>query len=110
MSDEALRTVRLYAVEDQEIWRKVYQVIFPPGSTVNLSGISTNRDVRAIKDAASALNPDVLLIGAKSLNQDFIEEVNQIRAEFSRVGIVLLFLIEFLQIFGLLFQRLVLIP
>jgi len=82
---------RLYAVEDHEIWRKVYKAIFSPGEAVNLSRISVNRDVRAIKDAVSALNPDVLLIGTKSLNRDFIEEVKQINADVPRVGIVLLF-------------------
>jgi len=91
MADQELRTVRLYAVEDQEIWREVYKVIFSLGEAIVLSGISTNRDVRAIKDAVSALNPDVLLIGTRALDRDIIEEVKQIRAGSPRVGIVLLF-------------------
>jgi len=91
MVGKELRTVRLYAVDDWEIWRELYKAIFSLGEAIDLSGISTNRGARAIKDAVSALNPDVLLIGTGSLDRDIIEEVKQINAAFARVGIVLLF-------------------
>ena len=91
MADKESGAVTLYVVEEQEIWREIYKTNFSSGSALSLSGISTNRDIRAIKEAVSALNPDVLLIGTKSLTQDFIEEIKQIRAGSPRVGIALLF-------------------
>ena len=91
MTDKEPRAVTLYVVEEQEIWREIYKTNFSSGSAVSLSGISTNRDIRAIKEAVSALNPDVLLIGTKSLTRDFIEEIKQIRAGAPRIGIFILF-------------------
>ena len=91
MGSTELKTVGLYVAEEVEIYREMYKSIFPPGSPVKLLGVSNNRNLPAIRDAVSELAPDVLLIGTKSLTQDFIEEIKQIRAGSPRVGIVLLF-------------------
>jgi len=45
-----------------------------------------------IKDKLSAFNPDVLILGIKSLNRDTVEEVKKLHADFPRIGIILLFM------------------
>lgn len=85
-----LKVVRLFAVEDQELYRKMYSAIFPSDSPINLLDISANEDIRAINDKLLSLSPDVLLIGTKILSQSIIKDLEQIRADFPKLGIVLL--------------------
>ena len=90
MDSTELKTVGLYVAEEVEIYRKMYKFIFPPGSLVKLLGVSNNRNLPAIWDAVSELAPDVLLIGAKKLNEVIIAELWQMRQDFPRIGLVLL--------------------
>ena len=90
MDSTELKTVGLYVAEEVEIYREMYKSIFPPGSPVKLLGVSNNRNLPAIWDAVSELAPDVLLIGAKKLNEVIIAELRQMRQDFPRIGLVLL--------------------
>ncbi|MFC1870561.1 LuxR C-terminal-related transcriptional regulator [Chloroflexota bacterium] len=87
------KSVRLYVVEDQEIFGEVYKSIFPPGGPIHLLDIFTTGELRAMKDALSALNPDVLLVSTKKLERNIIEGLQEIRSEFPRIGIVLLLML-----------------
>lgn len=91
MVDTQSKAVRLYIVEGQDIYRKIYETIFPSDKDFNLLGISTNQDISALKDAVSTLTPDVLLLGTKLLNRDIINVMKQIHADFPKVGVVLFF-------------------
>jgi len=84
------KVVRLYTVEDQEIYSKLYKTIFPPDGPVELIGILSNGNNKAITEALLKFNPDVLLIGTKMLNRHLIEALEQIRIDFPNIGIVLL--------------------
>jgi len=84
------KTVRLYVVEEQEIYRDIYKYIFPSGAPVELLRVSANGDVEALMQAVSDLCPDVVLLSAKKLEINIIEELEQIRTDYPEIGIVLL--------------------
>lgn len=87
------KTIRLYVLEEQEIYRGVYE----PALSFNilkapfdLLGVSENGDIAAIMRDVSELKPDVLLFGTKKLRCGLIEEIEQIRNAYPKMGIVLL--------------------
>lgn len=84
------KTVRLYVVEEQEIYRELYKTILPLSAPVDLLEVSTSGDISAMRDAVSAFGPDVLLLGTKKLEENIIEELEQVRLGNSKLGIVLL--------------------
>lgn len=87
------KAIRLYVAEEVEIYREVYKSILSQESSVELLGISTNRDLPALWDAVLALDPDVLLLGTKRINGVIIAELQKIREDFPRIGIVLLLVV-----------------
>ena len=82
--------VRLYVVEEQEIYREIYKCIIPSSSPVELLGVSGNGDTGALKRAVSELCPDVVLLSTKRLDISAIEELEQIRTDRPGIGIILL--------------------
>jgi len=84
------KMVRLYVVEEQEIYREVYKYIFHSRAPVELLQVSANGDVGALMQAVSDLCPDVVLLSTKRLGINIIEELEQIRTDYPEIGIVLL--------------------
>ncbi len=87
------KPVRVYVIEEQEVYREVYKSVFSPsrqGSPVDLLGTSTNGNTAALKKTLSQLSPDVLLVGTKWVDRKIIEELEQVRTEFPSMGLVLL--------------------
>lgn len=94
MVDQATRTVRVYVVEEQEIYREVYKTVLYRRSGIELLGISADGALGAVPTAVSAHSPDVLLAGIKKLDNDIVEELSQIRAYLPKVGVVLLLMVH----------------
>ncbi len=93
MASKKMKTVRVYVVEEQEIYREVYKSALAYDilrCPLDLLGISTNGDVDLLRRSISQLKPDVLLMGAKRLDSSLIQELEEIREEFPDLGIVLL--------------------
>ena len=93
MDQTRSKTVKVYVIEGQEVYREVYKSVFSPssqGSPVDLLGTSTNGDINALRDSLSRLSPDVLLVGTKWIDRNIIEELEQVRTEFPSMGLVLL--------------------
>ncbi len=84
------RTVSLYVVEEQEIYRGVYRSILTSSTSIDLLQISANGDNGALINAVSALHPDVVLLSTKKLDIGIVEELEQIRTDYPKTGIVLL--------------------
>ena len=82
--------VKLYVVEEQEIYREVYKYILPSNAPIDLLEVSSNGDCGTMSRAVSELHPDVLLLSTKRLETDIIEELEQIRMDYPKIGIVLL--------------------
>lgn len=93
MARTKARTVRLYVVEEQEIYREVYKTALSFSilkAPFDLLGVAKNGDMTVLRRTISELKPDVLLIGAKRLQRDIIQELEWIRAHDPGIGIVLL--------------------
>jgi len=90
MVDIKLKAMKLYTVDDQQIYWEVYNSLPSLGYPISILGISSNRDLGALEGALSVLNPDVLLMSTKKLDLNIIEELKQVRDEFPRIGIIVL--------------------
>jgi len=101
MSQTSSKTVSLYVIEEQEIYREVYKVIFPAkaesgtsnGATypIDLLGVSNNGkgDISNLRETVSALRPNVLLLSTKKLQDNIVETLEQIREHNPEIGIAL---------------------
>jgi DNA-binding NarL/FixJ family response regulator len=93
MARSRSKTVRLYVIEEQAIYREMYRAALSAGTVkapIELLGVSANGNVAAARQAISELNPDVLLVGTRNLRDNMIQGLDQIRNDNSRIGIVLL--------------------
>jgi DNA-binding NarL/FixJ family response regulator len=83
-------TVSLYIVEEQEIYREIYNYVLPKRANIEILRVSENGEKGAMLRAVSELCPDVLLLSVKKLNRNVIEELEKIRNTYPRMGIVIL--------------------
>jgi len=83
-------TVRLYIVEEQEIYREMYNYILPVRTNIEILRISENREMGVMAQEVSELSPAVLLLSVKKLDINIIEELEQIRNNYPQMGIVIL--------------------
>jgi DNA-binding NarL/FixJ family response regulator len=90
MSQVKSETVSLYIVEEQEIYRELYSYVLPSRANIELLWVSDNGEKGTMTQAVSELCPDVLLLSIKKLNADIVEELEQIRNNCPKMGIVIL--------------------
>ena len=90
MKQLEVKTVKIYVVEEQEIYREIYKSITTDTAAVELLEVSGNNDRESLFKAVSTLHPDVLLLSIKKLDRNTIEELEQIRTDYPKIGIVLL--------------------
>jgi len=55
-------TVRLFVVEEEEIYRYMYELL-PSRGPVNLLGVSASYDLSAVSDIVSQHQPEVIILG-----------------------------------------------
>jgi DNA-binding NarL/FixJ family response regulator len=90
MEQMEVKTVKLYVVEEQDIYRDIYKSIATTTDMVELLDVSGNENKGSLVETISASQPDVLLLSIKKLNRSNIEELEQIRTDYPKIGIVLL--------------------
>ena len=90
MEQAESKPVKLYVVEEQEIYREVYKFVLPSMAPVELLQVSGSDEMDALRHTVSALCPDVLLLSIKKLEVNIIEQLEQIRMDYPKIGIVLL--------------------
>jgi len=83
-------TVSLYVDEEQEIYREVYKSVLPTRANIELLRVSANGETGTLVRSVSELCPDILLLSVKKLDIDIIEELEQLRSDYPRMGIVIL--------------------
>ena len=91
-------TVSLYVVEEQEIYREIYNSVLPKRANIEILRVSENGEKGTMIRAVAELSPDVLLLSVKKLDMNIIEELEKIRNSYPRMGIVIL--ISILQLSG----------
>jgi len=90
MAETTSKTVRLFVVEEEEIYRYMYELL-PSRGPIDLLGVSANYDLSMVSDAVSNHYADVLLVGSGKLEGDVIEELQQFRIQYPKVGMALFF-------------------
>ena len=90
MVNTAAKTIRLYIVEEQEIYRELFKSIFPAMAPVELLRVSPNSEINELSKVVSSMCPDVLILSTKRLEPKMVEELEQIRLAYPQVGIVVL--------------------
>ncbi|MEE9286319.1 MAG: response regulator transcription factor [Dehalococcoidia bacterium] len=87
---QTTKRVRLYIAEEQQLLREAYQSFFLPCADIEVVGTSGETDGEALARAASALSPNVLLVGIKVLQPRVVERMAVLRDSCPGVAIVLL--------------------
>lgn len=90
MEQTLLKAVKLYVVEEQEIYRGIYKSVASSEVPIELLQVSGNGDLRNFRHITAEVCPDVILISTKKLEANIIEELEQIRAGYPKIGIILL--------------------
>jgi DNA-binding NarL/FixJ family response regulator len=80
----------LYVVEEQEIYREIYHRLMSARTDIELLRISENGEAGTMMQAVTELHPQVLLLSVKKLDNGIIEELENIRNSYPKMGIVIL--------------------
>lgn len=83
-------TVNLLVVEEQEIYREIYNSALPKNADINVLRVADIGENGSIEHTIAQLSPDVLLLSIKKLDENIIEELGRIRNTFPQMGIVIL--------------------
>lgn len=90
MSQVKTNAVRLFVIEEQEIYREVYRHLLPVHSSIEIVGIAEDGVPEHIVESIMATNPQVLLLSVKTLNTELIARMEEARNKFPHLGIVIL--------------------
>jgi DNA-binding NarL/FixJ family response regulator len=90
MNQTKSENVSLYVVEEQEIYRQIYHQALTMRTDIGVLRISESGETGAMMQAVSELCPQVLLLSVKKLNAGIIEELEGIRNNYPKMGIVIL--------------------
>ena len=82
--------VRLYIVEEQEIYREIYNYALPLQENIDLLRVAANEEPGSLLPAVAESRPDILLLSVKKLDAAIIEELEQIRSDHPKLGMVIL--------------------
>ena len=90
MVEMKTETLKLFIVEEQEIYRQLYNHVLPTRPSVELLKVSSIDEIEAIREHVTELNPDVMLLSVKKLTTAVVGELEQIRNDHPEMGIVIL--------------------
>lgn len=82
--------VSLLVVEEQEIYREIYNNVLTKNANIDVLRISGTGEKGSMIRAVAELSPDVMLLSIKKLDTDTIEELEKIRNSYPKIGIVIL--------------------
>ena len=90
MTQAKPENIRLYIVEEQEIYREMYQVVLPTRANIEILRVTANGEKGSMAKSVAEANPDVLLLSVRKLDVNIIEELERIRNTNPGMGIVIL--------------------
>lgn len=86
---DAVKT-RIYIIEEQETYQQMYRSVFSPDCEFQLLGISSEGPLEKVPRALIASQPDILVVGLKKLTAAVLADIESVRLEHPRLGVVLL--------------------
>ncbi len=84
------KLIKLYIIEEQELYREMYKSVLASQSPFELVHVSAREDIKTTNRAIRDLRPDVLLHSTKRLDEAVVCELEQVRLAFPQLGVVLL--------------------
>ena len=90
MAETRLKPTRLLVIEEEEIFRYMYELL-PLRGPIELLGVSASFDAPLLKELMSTRHPEVVLLGTEKIESANTEALEQIREQHPEVGIVLFF-------------------
>ena len=85
------KTARIFLAEEQQILKDAYLSFFNDQPSIQVLGSSDDTSTDALLAAAKAFQPDTMLLGVKTVQQETVEKLDMLRQACPGVGIVLLF-------------------
>jgi DNA-binding NarL/FixJ family response regulator len=82
--------VSLLVIEEQEIYREIYNNVMTKSGNIDVLRVSGGGEKGSMIRAVTELSPNVMLLSIKKLNADIIDELEKIRNSFPKTGIVIL--------------------
>jgi two-component system, NarL family, response regulator LiaR len=80
----------IYIIEEQEIYREIYQTVLEPEGDIKLLGISSCGKMEALAEALTSIKPDIILMGIKKFSAYLCDEMERVHAHHPETGLVLL--------------------
>jgi len=90
METKKQNVVRLYAVEEEEMYQEIYKKILASRGPIELLEVSNNSDITALRQAIKKYSPDVVLMSIKKPDLDTISQLEHIRKDYPEIGVILL--------------------
>ena len=90
-SNAKRRTIKLFMAEEQQILREAYVSFFQDEAGIELVGASDDTSAEFLVDSAQEINPDVILLGIKTVQPATVEKLQALREACPKVAVVLLF-------------------
>ncbi|MHB8104208.1 MAG: helix-turn-helix transcriptional regulator [Dehalococcoidales bacterium] len=90
MEKTQFNMIKLYTVEEDEIFPDLCQAVLQLKEPIELLGVLKRRDIGNLRKTVLILAPDVVLVSIKDLKADIITELEQIRLDYPKMGIVFL--------------------
>jgi DNA-binding NarL/FixJ family response regulator len=90
MINSKSENVSLLVVEEQEIYREIFNSVLPKNNNIDVLRITSSGEKGSMIRAVAELSPQVMLLSIKKLDTSVIEELEKIRNTYPRMGIVIL--------------------
>jgi DNA-binding NarL/FixJ family response regulator len=90
MMQSKSENVSLVVIEEQEIYREIYNSVLPRNANIEVLRISGSTEKGSMMRTVTELSPDILLLSIKKLQADIIEELEKIRNAYPQTGVVIL--------------------
>jgi DNA-binding NarL/FixJ family response regulator len=90
--EEKNQMTKLYVIEEQRIFNNIYKEVFSPLNSICLLGLTNNIHIIPTITEIKTLDPDILFISIKKLDQTLIEELKQVRLSLPNSGLVISFI------------------
>ena len=84
------KIIKLYTMAENELYINLCVTVYQLKAPIALFGALNSRNIGLLKQAIPRLSPDVVLISLKDLKGDAIKELEQIRKDYPKLGLVLL--------------------
>ena len=82
--------VRIYIIEEQDIYTEAYGCFFPTDSHFTLMSVVRGTEFEVAREELPVLRPDVVILSTKQLDESTLERLRYIRTQSPGSGVVLI--------------------